>query len=216
MRVCSGLSAFMVIDWVYLCIGLVFGLIPPLRLLNCECKFLPFEEMWNRAVRPPSDADAPRRRRWWKLPLVWINPFRGFVVGYFLSKAFGAPPEATFLQAQLPVLALLGALLLVLVVQTKGRPFERESLAPNGFMAGLMLAVMPLTISLGAFVVGVATAMALQRYSFGYWAATIMTALIGAAFLRASPKLGVYVLMVSAPAWMSWLRGTTLVTPVRC
>lgn len=204
----------MVINWVYLVVGLVFGLIPPLRLINCECRFLPFEELWNRALRPP--ADAPKRRRWWKLPLVWIDPFRGYVVGFFLAQTFRAPPKVGFIQAQLPILALLACLMLVLAVQTKGRPFERESLSPGGFMAGLMLALMPLTVALGAIVVGGATALALQRYSFGYWAATLITAGIGFAFVGGNPKLGVYVLTVSAPAWMSWLRGTTLVTPVRC
>lgn len=204
----------MVINWLYLVAGLAFGLIPPLRLLNCECRFLPFEDLWNRALRRPKDAQ--KRRRWWKLPLVWIDPFRGYVVGCFLAQAFRAAPKVGFVQAQLPVLALLACLMLVLAVQTKGRPFERESLSPGGFMAGLMIGLMPLTVALGAMIVGGATAVALQRYSYGYWAATLMTAVLGFAFLKANPKLGVYVLTVSAPAWMSWLRGTTLVTPVRC
>lgn len=204
----------MVINWFNLAIALLFGLIPPLRLLNSECRYLPFEELWTRVLRRPEDGQ--RRRRWWKLPLVWIDPFRGFVVGSFLSTAFRAVPKATFLQAQIPVLALLACLMLVLAVQTKGRPFERESLSPAGFMAGLMLALLPFTVAAGAIIVGAATAVALQRYSYGYWAATLITAGIGFAFLKTNTKLGVYVLMVSAPAWMSWLRGTTLVTPVRC
>jgi hypothetical protein len=64
--------------------------------------------------------------------------------------------------------------------------------------------------------VGGATSIALHRYSFGYWAAALVTAGLGFAFMRANPMLGVFVLLVSAPVWMSWLRGTTLVTPVRC
>lgn len=83
-------------------------------------------------------------------------------------------------------------------------------------MAGLMIAIMPLTVALGAIVVGGATAVALQRYAYGYLVAALMTALIGFAFMRANPKLGVYVVTVAAPAWMNWLRGTTMVTPVRC
>ena len=204
----------MVINWINLAVGLLFGLIPPLRLLNCECRFLMFEELWVRSIRPPQDGQ--RRRRWWKLPLVWVDPVRGYVVGAFLATAFRAAPKSNFLQSQLPVLALLACLMLVLAVQTKGRPRERESLSPAGFMAGLMLALMPFTVAAGAIIVGGATAVALHRYSYGYWAATLITAGIGFVFLKGNTKLGVYVLTVSAPAWMSWLRGTTLVTPVRC
>ena len=204
----------MTIHWFFLILGLGFGLIPPARLLNCECRYLPFEELWTRVIRPPKDGQ--KRRRWWKLPLVWIDPFRGYVVGAMLGKAFEPAEKSNFVQAQLPVLALLVSLMVILMVQTKGRPYERESLSPGGFMAGLMLALMPPVVAIGAIIVGGATAIALHRYSFGYWAATVVTAGVGFAFLRTSPKLGVYVMMVSAPAWMSWLRGTTLVTPVRC
>lgn len=204
----------MSINWAPLLLGLVFGLIPPRMLLNCDCRYLPFDELWHRVFRRPQDGQ--KRRRWWKLPLVWIDPVRGYVVGAMLGQAFQATPGGGFLLALLPVFALLAALLLVLQVQTQGREHERESLSPAGFMAGLMVALMPLEVWAGAIVVGAATAVALHRYSFGYWAATIFIGLLGYLFVGPSPSVGVYMLMVSAPAWMSWLRGTTLVTPVRC
>ena len=83
-------------------------------------------------------------------------------------------------------------------------------------MAGSMLAMMPLQIAISAIVIGAATAMALHSYTFGYLAAGLATAGVGAVFMMGNTKLGIYVLMTSAPAWLSWLRGTTLVTPVRC
>lgn len=204
----------MVINWVYLMVGLLFGLIPPMRLLNCECRYLIFEELWTRVLRRPEDSQ--RRRRWWKLPLVWIDPVRGYVVGTFLAQAFKAAPKSTFVQAQIPVLALLGCVMWVLAVQTAGRERERESLSPAGFMAGMMLAMLPPTVAVGAIIIGGATAVALQSYTYGYLAAGLATAGIGMVFLMGNTKLGVYVLMTSAPAWMNWLRGTNLVTPVRC
>lgn len=207
-------SAFMTINWIYLIIGLGFGLIPPLRLLNTECRYLPFEEVWTRVFRRMDDGQ--KRRRWWKLPLVWIDPVRGYVVGKMLAQSFGPVERANFIQAQLPVLAVLAAVLVVLMVQTKGRAYERESLSPAGFLAGMMFAMLPPVISLGAIVLGGATMVAAQCFAYGYWAAALVTAGVGFAFMGPSPKLGVYVLMVSAPAWMSWLRGAALVMPVRC
>ncbi len=202
----------MVINWIYLAVALFFGLIPPMRLLNCECRFLIFDEMWARVFR--SSSGGERRRRWWKLPLVWIDPFRGYVVGSFLAQSFRAVPKASSIESQFPVLALLASVMVVLAVQTKGR--ERESLSPATFIAGLVLAMVPLEIGLSAMVIGCATAMALHSYTYGYLAMGLATAAIGVVFMRGNTSLGVYVLMTSAPAWMNWLRGTTLVTPVRC
>ena len=204
----------MVINWLHLLVCLLFGLIPPWRLLNCECRYLIFEELWTRVLRRPEG--TARRRRWWKLPLVWIDPFRGYVVGMFLAEAFKAAPKASFMQAQIPVLALLGCVMWVLAVQTSGRVRERESLSPASFVAGMMLAMMPPTVAIGAIIIGGATAVALHSYAFGYLAAGLAAAGIGVVFLKGNPKLGIYVLMASGPAWMSWLRGTVLVTPVRC
>lgn len=204
----------MVINWIYLAVGLLFGLIPPMRLLNCECRYLIFEELWTRVLRRPDGSE--RRRRWWKLPLVWIDPFRGYVVGFFLAESFRAVRKATFVQAQFPVLALLACVMWVMAVQTSGRERQRESISPAAFLAGMMLAMMPPEVAIGAIILGGATAVALQNYTYGYLAAGLATAGIGAVFLMGNTKLGVYVLMSSAPAWMNWLRGTTLVTPVRC
>ncbi len=203
----------MLVNWLPLVMALVFGLIPPRLLINCECRYLPFTDLWTRVLWR---RDGQKRRRWWKLPLVWIDPVRGYVVGASLAQAFTPIPQSKLAQAQLPLFALVGALLVVLMVQTKGRPGQNESLSPAGFMAGLMIALMPLQVSLGALVVGGATAVAMHHYAAGYWAAALFTALLGYVFIGVSPSLGAYVLTVSAPAWIAWFRGTSLVTPVRC
>jgi hypothetical protein len=204
----------MVIAWLPLLAGLFFGLIPPLRLINCEVRFLTFEGLWNRVLRRPRD--GTRRRRWWKLPLVWIDPVRGYVTGELLAQSFSAAPRASGLAGHFPLVALFTSLMVILAVQTKGRRGEALSLSPAGFMAGLMLATMPLQVALGAMVVGAATTIASHRYALGYLAAAVFAGGLGFAFLGKSLMLLVLVAMVSAPAWMSWLRRSTLVTPVRC
>ncbi len=206
----------MIVNWAYLAVGLLFGLIPPLRLLNTECRYLMFEDLWNRMFRSNQEGEK-KRRRWWKLPLVWIDPFRGYVVGDMLEQSFRAVRRANFAQAQFPVIAMLATVLLVLMVQTRGRPYERECISPAGFMVGLMIAMMSPTMALGAIIVGAATMIALQSYLHGYLAAGVITAVLGAAFMGpANTKVVAFTLIVSAPAWISWLRGNALVTPVRC
>jgi hypothetical protein len=202
------------IHWVYLLTGLAFGLIPPRLLINSECRYLPFEELWSRLFERKDD--GLRRKRWWKLPLVWIDPVRGYVVGLMLAQAFSAVRKANFLQAQLPVGAMFAAVLLVIWVQTKGRPGERESLSPAGFIAGLMFALMPPVVAAGALIVGFATAGALHRYVAGYIAAAVMVAGAGYVFIGPGTKLLGVVVMMAAPVWMSWLRRGEIVTPTRC
>lgn len=203
----------MQVNWLNLFIGLLFGLIPPLKLIACECRYMTFETLWTDVLRRPYGAS--RKRRWWKLPLVWIDPVRGYVVGYFLSHAFRAVRKATFFQAQLPLLALFIVMCLVMIVQTRARADSRESLSPAGFMAGLMIGMMPLTVALGAIVVGGATAVALQGYVGGYLIAMVMTGILGGALIGPNLKVIVYAAIVGSPVWISWLRRTILVTPVR-
>jgi hypothetical protein len=205
----------MIVDWPALAVALVFGLLSPLRLLSSGCRFLTFQEMWTRVWRRAPAGQ--RRRRWWKLPLVWIDPVRGYVVGHFLGRAFGSSPESSYLEAQVLVALGFVALFAIVWVQTKGRKGERESLSPAGFMAGLMLAVLePPIVAVSAWVVGGAMAIALDRYSFGYWAAALTVLMAGAVFSGVGPALVLQVGLVSAPAWIAWLRRTPLVTPVRC
>lgn len=203
----------MQVNWFYLFVGLLFGLIPPLKLIACDCRFMTFETLWTDVLW--RQYGASRKRRWWKLPLVWIDPVRGYVVGWFLSEAFKAAPKSTFLQAQLPLLAFFVAMCAVMIVQTRARPDSRESLSPAGFMAGLMLGMMPFMVAFGALVVGGATAVALQGYVGGYLIAMVMTGILGGALIGTSPKVVVYAAIVGSPVWISWLRRTILVTPVR-
>lgn len=203
----------MQVNWFYLFVGLLFGLIPPLRLIACEVRYMTFETLWTDVLW--RQYGTSRKRRWWKLPLVWIDPVRGYVVGYFLSQAFRAVRKATFFQAQIPLLALFIVVCVVMLVQTRGRPDSRESLSPAGFLAGLMFGMMPFMVAFGALVVGGATAVALQGYAGGYLIAMVMTGLLGGALIGTNPKVMVYAAIVGSPVWISWLRRTILVTPVR-
>lgn len=172
-----------------------------------------FETLWTDVLF--KQYGTSRKRRWWKLPLVWIDPVRGYVVAYFLSQAFKPVYKANFLQAQLPMLMLFLVMWVVMAVQMRARPDSRESLSPAGFMAGVMFGMMPFMVALGAFVVGGATAIALQGYIGGYLIAMVMTGVLGGALIGPAPKVLVYAAIVGSPAWINWLKRTILVTPVR-
>ena len=157
-----------------------------------------------------------RRRRWWKLPLVWIDPVRGYVSAWFLSITFEAAPHATSFERSLILLATATLLFGVLWMQTRGRVHAGETISPSSFLGGMMLALLPPVVAYAAIAIGVATAIAMKNFAAGYLVAATTTLAIGYLFLDRSPYLAVYTLLVAAPLIINWLRRTALVMPVRC
>ena len=204
----------MVTHWIPLLSGLFFGLIPPRLLINSECRYLRFDRLWRRVVT--QEGVGERRRRWWKLPLVWIDPARGFVTALFLSTSFESAQDAMGWERAAPLLATAPLLVLVLWTQTRGRTRAGETISPSSFLGGMMLALLPPVVACAAIAIGVATAVAMNSFAAGYLVASATTLAIGYPFLGRSPWLGVYTLLVATPLIINWLRRTCLVMPVRC
>lgn len=203
----------MIIHWFPLLCGLFLGLTPATSLVSSECRYLRFESVWARVTF--ANKSGQRRRRWWKMPLVWIDPFRGYVVAMQLGTAFAPVDEPTTAQKIFPMVATFFVLFLVVCMQTRGRRDETETLSPTGFLGGLMVALFPPTVSISAIVIGVSTAIAMNRFAAGYLAATAATAGIGYLFLGRNLMLPMYVALVATPLLVSWLRSTPLVMPMR-
>ncbi len=204
----------MIINWLPLLCGLFFGLIPPKLLLNSECRYLDLEGLLQRLF--PRDKPAQRRRRWWKLPLVWIDPVRGFVAAFLIRDAFSTAPGAAAPQRILCLIATFFILFVMLWVQTARGSKDGECLSPSGFLAGMMLALLPWIVALSAIVIGVTAAVAFSSFGAGYLVAAMVTAVLGFLFLNTSPWLGVDTALVATPMMISWLRRAQMVIPVRC
>lgn len=204
----------MIVHWLPFLSGLFFGLIPPRLLINSECRYLRFDGVWSKvAARNKSNQ---RRRRWWKMPLVWIDPVRGYVAATLLSEAFDPVRKASMGQKLAPMVATFLVLFLIVWVQTSGRKNEQETVSPVAFLAGMMFGLLPPVVALAAIIIGAATAVALNSFAAGYLVATLTTAGIGYLFLGRSLWLPIYTVLVAAPLLISWLRRTSLVMPVRC
>jgi len=75
----------MTIEWSYFLPGLILLLFPADGLLSKKVELRGMESF--RSLH-----DSPRRRPWWWVPVLWIDPVRGFVGGRLLiwSCDFGA------------------------------------------------------------------------------------------------------------------------------
>jgi hypothetical protein len=204
----------MIIHWVSLLVGLSMGLLPPRLFISNGCRYLTFEDLWTKMIS--SEQQTQRRRRWWKLPLIWIDPFRGYVVARYLIDSFEAAPDSTTFQRLVPTIFWTILVGLCLWVQTKGREAERETLSPAAFLAGALFAILPPTVSVAGMVMGVATTLAMQGYAAGYLVATLTTAAVGYVFMRTSPTLAAATGIMALPLFFNWFRGTRMVMPMRC
>jgi len=208
----------MVIIWIPLLIGLFFGLIPPRSLMKSEVRYLDFEYLWTKAIRPP--VDERWRRSWWKLPLVWIDPVRGYVVAMFIMEAFPRVASGSGLSPYPRLITFTILLLFSLWIQTTGRKRAGETISPTGFLAGMLLALLPPEISVPVLIIGGATIIAVREYVYGYIAAFLFFVGLGAAVRGTG--LGAILFLITPgclillPLVVNWLRGTRLVVPVRC
>ena len=205
----------MIIHWLFLGAGLAFGLVPPRLLMNCECRYLTFDDFWYKVIRPIK-GESGRRRRWWKMPLVWIDPARGLAAAWMLSQAFEPALDADGVARHLP--AVLGSILLMACIwaQTTGRLSERETLSPSGFMGGFVLGCLPPQVSLPALAMGLVASVAMHNYVIGYLAASFTVALTGVLFMGKSVAMLGVVASVALPVVVNFMRGSRMVMPVRC
>ena len=204
----------MITHWIPLIGGVFFGLIPPRLLLNSECRYLSFEGFWSRVVTPQKSNQ--RKRRWWKLPLVWIDPFRGYVTAWLLTQSFEPVVKAQGFEKIAPLFATALALFIVVWVQSSGRRQQNETISPCAFLAGMMVSLLPPIVAISAIAIGSATAIALNSFAAGYIVAMLTTAGFGYLFMGPSLWLPIYTVLVAAPLLLNWICRTSLVIPVRC
>ena len=207
------------IFWISLLGGLFFGLIPSRLLLSQKCNYLDLSRIRNKLTT----LNEPERhgRRWWKLPLVWIDPVRGYVTATLLAQAVHAAPaghDASGSERLIAMIITFGLLLLVLWVQAERRSKSNGQLqmvSPTGFLGGMIVGLLPPVVAIAALTLGVATALALTNFSAGYFAASLATLTMGLVFTRNIPLVALQGFLVAFPMLMNWVRRTTLVMPIR-
>jgi hypothetical protein len=120
--------------------GLLLLLFPADRLLSSTTElrtFAHFQRLEN----------SPSHRRWWWVPLLWLDPVRGFAGAWLLTSPLREAPTS-WAALPKPAYALVVALLAASVLcQLPTRRDRAALLAPVGFVAGLVAALVPWTAS---------------------------------------------------------------------
>ncbi len=206
----NGLN-LMIIHWGYLLAGVFVALFPGKYLRGSEYRHFEYDQLSRRLA----DKNK-RRRRWWKMPAVWIEPLRGFAAAFLLSQALSLEPEtvdktAKFLVMVLPLLILTVGV----TIQCTSDQDRIKMVTPIGYLSGLIIGLLPLTIALPAVVLGASSAIAFRRWAAGHLLGGVAAAVIGYFFLGPHINVAWAAGICVWPVVLAWFYRRKLVIVVR-
>jgi heme A synthase len=152
------------------------------------------------------------------MPLVWIDPVRGYMTVWLLNQALLPSPVATDFDRLIAMLITYALLLTALWIQTECRSREKantQTVSPTAFLAGMIVGLLPPMAAMAALVLGAATAMAVANFNAGYSAASLAALSSVLVFNRNIPMAGFTGFLVAFPMLVSWVRRDRLVMPIR-
>lgn len=202
--------------------GIALGALPARRLYAEGPRHLTLLDARTSGIRRSGESGAPmggrRRRRWWKLPLVWFDPLRGYGCAVCLALGFGGIDPGSAAGA-FALRIIQGATLLGLCVwqMESGRQGADRLLAPVGFLLGVCVGYTPWISPLGTGVGLLAlTAMfALHHFTWGYVIAGAAAVGLGFFLQGPSPSLLIFAATAASPALYAFLMRKPLVFPLR-
>jgi len=159
---------------------------------------------------------SPRRRPWWWVPALWLDPLRGFAGTWLLVRSLDL--DVRF-WSQLSK-GGYGVLLAVLGLGLVSQVFTRRGgagvlLAPIGFAAGMVAALTPWSLGLPALIAAAVGLFGFRQFGAFFWCGALALPLLGVA-------VGVEIFWVvpaavalALPGFAAWVSGSTLELPVR-
>jgi hypothetical protein len=186
----------MTIHWGLFVPGVLLLLFPADRLLSSRVElrsFACFQSLEN----------SPRFRPWWWVPVLWLDPLRGFFGAYLLRRAFAIGSTTWELVPKAEYAALVALLAVAVVGQTFTRRGDRGVLlAPLGFVAGIVGALTPWPVALIALVTALLGLFGFRQFhayfAFGLGAVTLLGPVLDVGMMWIVPAVGVFALPIIA------------------
>lgn len=207
--------------WLIILGGLALGLLPPRLFYGSSCRHFTLLDAFTSArIRVTGDEGSGRRRRaWWKLPLLWIDPLRGFACARLIATGTSGMTQETSEQILGVLLVTCIATLVVYVMQMEGgRQRRGHLLAPIAFFVGYVpglcfgLEILGITV----VIAGLATMVAARNVQAGFLVAAGAALVAGMAYLGPTNiTSGIYAITAAAPVPYAFLRKAKLVVPLR-
>lgn len=188
--------------------SLLLLLFPADRLLSSTVQLRSFESF--RSLE-----NSPRHRPWWWVAALWVDPLRA-LAGTLLLKHALALESADWAFTPKPAYGvLIGVLGLAVLSQLFTRRQPDVMLAPIGFVAGVVAALIPSPVTLIGFAMATAGLFAFGQFHAFFSVAFVTIALLGLALGADIAWLAPAVGVLGLPIVASFLTGSTLELPTR-
>lgn len=199
----------MTIHWILFVPGVLLLLFPADRLLSSAIELRSFDCF-------QSLENSPRFRPWWWVPVLWLDPFRAFAGTWLLREGLGLKTGPWDPVPVGPYVLALAILIAGGACQTFTRRGDRGVLlAPIGYVAGMVCALTPWSVSLLAIVSAALGLFAFRKFhaffAFGLSAVALLGFALGAEVAWIAPAIGVFALPIVA----GLVTGSTLEIPTR-
>jgi hypothetical protein len=195
----------MKIDWLQFIPALLLLFYPLDHALRGRVRLRAYEDVRNDR---PDAADA-----WWRQPWTWVDPIRACVGGWLLRTAWTIEPPVDGFWLHLPLMGTLVVLALALGVQMHTRRVDSVLLAPMGYSAGLVFALLPPQVAVLVVVLAFVCLMAFR----GWWAFFFFGAAGAGAFgyliLRVNLWMAGTVVLMMMPLMLGMLVRRELLLP---
>jgi hypothetical protein len=198
----------MTVDWSFFLPGLIALLFPADWLLSSKVTLRGMESF--RTLE-----NSPRRRPWGWVPALWLDPVRSWFGVTLLLQSIDFGPGAW---SQVPVAAyvvVLVVLAVALAIQTYTKRDPEKLLAPVGYAAGMLVALLPWEVSLLGIVTGVVALIAFRAFHAFFTVALLAIGLLGLILESRVhwllPAMGAMVV----PALVTFFTARTLELPTR-
>lgn len=188
--------------------GLLLLFFPADRLLSSAVRLRSFD-------RFQSLHNSSRHRPWWWVPVLWLDPVRGFIGGWLLKQALGLV-SVYWSQTSGPAYCVLLVLLSTAIwCQTYTRRDDQAMLAPIGFLIGLIAALTTWPVALGGLLLGLTGLFAFRQFPAFFAMSMGAVALVGFALGEEPTWLIPAVLAMGIPFALSLLTGRSMELPTR-
>lgn len=199
----------MTIHWSLLVPGVLLLLFPADRLLSSRVELRTYD-------RFQSLEDSPRHRPWWWVPSLWLDPLRACLGTLLLRHALALAAARQDPLPWGPYALALAILALGIVCQMVTRRGDRGVLlAPMGFVAGVVLALAPWSVSLLSITVAVVGLLAFRQFQAFFICGLLGVALFGLALGADAGWIGASAGAFALPVAAALVSGSALELPVR-
>lgn len=159
--------------------------------------------------------NSPRFRPWWWVPLLWLDPFRGFAGAFALRTAVVPPSYDWATTAKGPYAVVVSLLCLGVVCQMLTRRERDAFLAPIGFVAGIVAALTPWAVAGIGVTMALTGMFAFRQFHAFFGVGLTAVAALGFA-LNAGPMwLIPSIAVLGLPGLLAGVSGRALEIPTR-